>query len=207
MENVFASSLERLNSVEEQSMSKMEPSVVKHESSVRLVNFGKVLSAAAELAEDDVSFLGRIRVALCVDEAELLQKDYWALTKKMAESLDVVRVNTDPKLVKKLKWQGDEFGQAVDPGAGKMAKLTGQGSGLRFCIAQVCYTYLETGKVYDTKLLTACIHGTACRLNHNVPNAPVTAAQKAEFMSLAYMLGPERKAAVLEVMGKSTFSE
>jgi len=72
LENAFASSLERLNSAEEHSMSKIEPSVVKQELCVRLAEFSLVLSAAAALANDDAIFLQRIRQALCVDEIALL---------------------------------------------------------------------------------------------------------------------------------------
>ena len=207
MENAFASSLERLNSVEEQSMSKMEPSVVKHELSVRLVDFSRVLSAAADLAEDDAAFMGRIRNALYVDEVMLLQKNYWALTKKMTESLAVVRVSTEQKFVKKTKWQGREFGQVADPGAGAAGKPPGQGPKFGYCIAEVCFKFLVAGTVYDNKPLKACVHGVSCRFNHVIPNAPVTAVQKAEFINLANLLNPERKAALLVVMAKPTFSK
>ena len=64
-----------------------------------------------------------------------------------------------------------------------------------------------TGTVYDTKPLNACIHGVSCHFNHVTPNAPVTAVQKAEFINLANLLGPERKAALLIVMEKPTISE
>ena len=207
MENAFASSLERLNSVEEQSMSKMEPSVVKHELSVRLVNFSMVLSAAAALAEDEGTFLSRLRVALCVDETELLQKNYWALSRKMTESLAAARQVAEPRFAKKAKFQGNDFGRSADPGAGAAGKSPGQGSKIGFCIAEVCFKFLVAGTMYDTKPVKACIHGVSCRFNHSVPNAPVTAVQKAEFINLANLLGPERKAALLGVMAKPTFSK
>ena len=38
-------------------------------------------------------------------------------------------------------------------------------------------------------------------------NAPVTAVQKAEFINLANLLGPEKKAVLLIVMAKPTFSK
>ena len=59
--------------------------------------------------------------------------------------------------------------------------------------------------MYDTKPLKACIHSVSCRFNHVIPNAPVTAVQKAEFINLANLLSPEKKAALLIVMAKPTF--
>ena len=137
----------------------------------------------------------------------LLQKNYWALTKKMTESLAVVRVSTEQKFVKKTKWQGREFGQVADPGAGAAGKPPGQGPKFGYCIAEVCFKFLVAGTVYDNKPLKACVHGVSCRFNHVIPNAPVTAVQKAEFINLANLLNPERKAALLVVMAKPTFSK
>ena len=207
MENAFASSVERLNSVEEQSMSKMEPSVVRLELSVRLVNLSMVLSAAAALVDSDAVFLVKIRQALCVNEGELLQKNFWALSSQMSRSLAVSKAEEVPR--HKKKWSGREFGQGVNAGAAAgAAAATGKPPGQKgFCIAEVCFKYLEAGKIYDTKPLKACIHGNVCRFDHAIPNAPVTAVQKAQFMSLTNLLAPERKAAMLVVMDKPTFSK
>jgi hypothetical protein len=206
LENAFASSLERLNSAEEHSMSKMEPSVVKHELCVRLVEFSLVLSAAAALANDDALFLQRIRQALSVDEVALLQKNFWALSTRMSVSLASTKLAEGQKS-QKAKWQGRKFGQVADPGAGATGKLPGQGSSSGFCIIEVCFKYLDAGGVYDSKPLKACSYGSACRYIHKIPNAPVAAGEKAEFMSLANKLGPEKKAALLAVMAKPTFSK
>ena len=61
------------------------------------------------------------------------------------------------------------------------------------------------GGVYDSKPLKACSYGSACRFIHKIQNAPVTAVEKAELMSLENRLGPEKKAALLIVMAKPTF--
>jgi hypothetical protein len=206
MENMFAPSLERLNSVEEHSMSRMEPSVVKHELSVRLVSFSKVLGLAAGLADDDSVFLGKLHEALRVDEAALLQKNFWSLSTQMNRVL-IATKQEDAHKSKKPKWQGKDFGQAASPGSGVPGKPSGPGKGVGYCVAELCFKYLEAGKVYDNKPLQPCIHGNVCNFNHKIPNAPVTVDQKAEFMNLSKLLAPEKKAALLVVMNKPTFTK
>ena len=106
---------------------------------------------------------------------------------------------------KKPRSSGREFGDFAVRGGGDVGKWSGRGSRAHFCILEACYKYLEAGKMYDGRPLGPCFHGKMCKFDHRIPNAPVTASQKAELVSLVRFVPSEKRAALEKVMAKPTF--
>ena len=206
LDGVFAPLLLMLHSCAERSLSKLDPMVVLHELSRRLVMFSQVLASDSALTQSEVWITSQLKQALIIDEDSLLKQNFWMLQEKMTRKMAFGFVESgEQQRDKKPRSSGREFGDFAVRGGGDAGKWSGRGSRAHFCILEACYKYLEAGKMYDGRPLGPCIHGKLCKFEHRIPNAPVTASQKAELVSLVRFVPSEKRAALEKVMAKPTF--
>ena len=196
LDGIFADTLKLLNSSEEESLSKLDYTVVLHELNQRLVNFGTVLSSSSALSDSEQVIVYRLKESLAIDCSAVflksLHKGYKKLTAATAQ-LSGKRARED--------------GSSSD-GRGKLGGGQNKGAGTGLCIAQVCYVCLGAGKVFDGRPpLKPCAFQSKCRYSHDIPSTPVTPSQKAEVIKLLALMsaGPQRRAELQKVTQLPTF--
>ena len=199
MHKIFQQSEKQFNSIDDRSLSKMDVKVVETELSKRLVDFSMTLASPLALTEDGDILAIKLQQKLFIDEAAVLESNMWALLPKM-NSFTKGKPAADPYHQQKK--------QKVELPAATSAGVSGKPKGYvskKYCIEHACVVYLDGSKVYGGKKL-GCIHGNHCYFSHDIPKAPVTLAQKDEFVHLASFLEPDRQKALLALTKKGTFS-